>query len=174
MATVQRRSRRATTAGIILVALGLIFLIDEVFQLRGEPFLIGVGIAFIVAYYNSRRLLGFILAGSVLLALGLHSTLMDARLLAGTFEGGLFFLLLGAAFLVVYLVHTRVLAKPGRRNWPLVTGIVLWAVGAMTLLAENYYLLPAEAWDLVARFWPVLLIALGGWLLLRQAQGNRG
>jgi len=46
-----------------------------------------------------------------------------------------------------------------RRKDPLVWGIVLIVTGAIFLL-EN---IDVEMWDLVARLWPLILIAWGAW-----------
>ncbi len=48
-----------------------------------------------------------------------------------------------------------------RRKDPLVWGIILIVTGAIFLL-EN---VDVEMWDLLARLWPLILIAWGGWKL---------
>ncbi len=48
-----------------------------------------------------------------------------------------------------------------RRKDPLVWGIILIVTGAIFLL-EN---IDVEMWDLLARLWPLILIAWGGWKL---------
>jgi len=48
-----------------------------------------------------------------------------------------------------------------RRKDPLVWGIILIVIGAIFLL-EN---VDVEMWDLLARLWPLILIAWGVWKL---------
>lgn len=48
-----------------------------------------------------------------------------------------------------------------RRKDPLVWGIILIVIGAIFLLQNA----DVEMWDLLARLWPLILIAWGGWKL---------
>jgi hypothetical protein len=174
MANEQPRGRRGgVTVGVVLVVLGLVFFIGQFVDLEGPLFLVGLGLVFLAVYSLGRRLLGFVIAGWVLLAIGVFAGLDEANVLPGTVEGPVFLVLLGAAFLLVYLAHTRALASWGARNWPLIAGLVLWAIGALILLIENAVLLPPEARNVILRWWPLVLIAAGLWLLARRLQESR-
>ena len=49
------------------------------------------------------------------------------------------------------------------------SGIILVVIGAL-LLANNFDLL---AWGWIGQWWPLALIALGAWSILRPARGDR-
>ena len=53
------------------------------------------------------------------------------------------------------------MAKKYRRKEPLAWGIILVAIGLIFLLAN----IDIDVWDVIARLWPVVLIAWGAWKL---------
>lgn len=160
-------------AGTVLVVLGLVFFVGQFFALEGSLFLVGLGGALLAAYALGRRLLGFLIAGCVLLAIGVFAGIDELALLPETIAGPLFFLMLGAAFVAVYVIHSRFSASWGGRNWALITGLALWAFATFVFLVENTALLSPTAWDLLGRFWPLVLIAIGLWQLFRRLQDAR-
>jgi len=53
------------------------------------------------------------------------------------------------------------MAKKYKRKEPLAWGIILVAIGLIFLLAN----IDIDVWDVIARLWPVVLIAWGAWKL---------
>ncbi|MBU1317653.1 MAG: cell wall-active antibiotics response protein [candidate division Zixibacteria bacterium] len=54
------------------------------------------------------------------------------------------------------------------RKWTLLGGAALIVVG-MLLVLDNLYVIRFDFWDTIGRFWSVALIAVGIWLIYRQA-----
>jgi hypothetical protein len=167
-------NRRAVTIGTILIVLGLVFFVGQFLDLEGPLFLVGLGSVFLAAYAIGRRLLGFLIAGNVLLAIGVFSGLENALVIPGTLAGALFFVMLGAAFVGVYVIHSRVAASWGTRNWAIITGLGLWAFALFVLAVEYAVLLPPAVWDTLWRLWPLLLIGIGIWQILARLRAAKG
>jgi hypothetical protein len=75
-------------------------------------------------------------------------------------DGGWFFILLGLGFLAVYVIGLRPAAV-----WPLFPAAALTVFGAMLLGLVNVWPLAQFAW--LASYWPLILIGVGLWLLVR-------
>lgn len=144
-ATVDRRS----TAGIILVVLGLLFLAAQWFDFTGAAVL-GAASVFFVVMYATTRTYGFLIPGMILgglaIGVGLQEYGYDP-------SGGIVVLGLGAGFIAIYLVN--VLVQSPASWWPLIPGGILSVVG-VTQLTEG-----TAAAETIARLWPVGLIVAG-------------
>lgn len=144
-ATVDRRS----TAGIILVVLGLMFLAAQWFDFTGAAVLGALSVFFVVMYATTRKY-GFLIPGMILgglaIGVGLQEYGYDP-------SGGIVVLGLGAGFIAIYLVN--VFVQSPASWWPLVPGGILSVVG-LTQLAEG-----TAAEETIARLWPVGLIIAG-------------
>ena len=158
----QQRDRRSVAWGAILVIAGIFFLIVNLFPaVGGGAFLLLLGIAFLAAYFLGGRRLGFLIPGGILSGLGIGVLLNTSTLLAG--YGGLVVLFLGLGFVFIWVFE-------GRQYWTLIAGAVLVFIGAVSIASEVY---GTRAED-VLRWWPVVLIALGIWLLWRRYAGRTG
>lgn len=140
---------RRSTAGLILVVIGLMLLAAQWFNFTGAAVL-GVLSAFFLVMYATSRKYGLLIPGMILgglaVGVGLQEYGYDP-------SGGIVVLGLGAGFVAVYLVD--VLVQSGARWWPLIPGGILSVVGA-TQLAEG-----TAAADTIARLWPLGLVAAG-------------
>lgn len=140
---------RRSTAGIILVVLGLMFLAAQWFDFTGAAVLGALSVFFLVAYATTRKY-GFLIPGMILgglaVGVGLQEYGYDPN-------GGVVVLGLGLGFVAIYLID--VLVQSTARWWPLIPGGILSVVGA-TQLAEG-----TAAADTIARLWPLGLIAAG-------------
>ncbi|MHB8926133.1 MAG: hypothetical protein ACYC9Q_00535 [Bacillota bacterium] len=100
---------RSLIVGLALIAVGVLSLRARFWDLeemtgRAVPWIVAA--AFFTVYAN-RRQLGFLIAGSMVAAVGTF-VLLQARPFWRLFEsGGLFFILIAVAFFLVYLVGTR-------------------------------------------------------------------
>ena len=141
--------------GIFLIAAGLVSLVSQAGLLSGNYFLVSLGVVFLAAYFIGGYRSGFLVAGSIIFAVGLFS-IVDSYEYA--FSGGyLFFLFLALAFLGIY-VGEKIAGRTS--DWPLYPAVGLLGFSGFIYAAEN---------DLIAdafRFWPVLLIVIGLLLLI--------
>jgi hypothetical protein len=119
----------------------------------GAIFLFSIGLPFWLIYVTKRWWWAIIPAG-VMTVLAIMP-IVSNDVLPGQFVGGIFFLGLAAVFA---LVRLATLSNPsmGWAWWP--AGI-LGAFGALTILLGTQ--------SIVQYIWPIALIVLGGWLLLR-------
>lgn len=152
--------RRDLAPGVLLVAIGLLLLALEYAGVRGEYALLVIGAVFL-AGYAVLRVYGLLIPGAIFLGLGVGVAIEPT---AGSGSGVL--LGLGLGFVGIYFVDFLVEGR--RRWWPLIPGTILVGIGALLFLLGS-----AESRELL-RWWPLLLIALGVWLLVRRKHGRLG
>ena len=148
---------------ILLIGLGIFFLVGNVLTIGGGALFIGLGLVFLSAriIWNNY---GLAVPAGVLLGFGSFVALSEAGWLdtgSETAEGGWFFLLLALGFAAVYAIG----ARPSL-IWPFFPAAALAAFGLLLLGREN--LAPFARFAAYGKFWPVALIAVGGYLLLRE------
>lgn len=152
----QRMVRQGGMGGIGLVLAGIFFLLNNLFPMEmGRVFLLLVGVAFFLAYLLGSRRVGFLIPGGIVSGLGLGTLL--AQWLPGRESGGITLLGLGLGFGSIWVLERH-------HQWSLLTGAILTAIGVFVLAGDL-----AEFRD-VGRWWPVVLVLVGGWLLFRRAQ----
>ncbi len=142
--------------GMVVVVVGVTSVVDDLFQtkidLAGFTFLVGLGIVFLILYY-SKRIMGFVFPGFILLAIGMYT------LLSSVYHGEtswIFFFLLGLSFYGIYLAEFM---KRGSR-WPLIPGTILIGFAALLYLTFNN-VIKASVWNIISYVWPALLIIIG-------------
>ena len=139
--------------GLSLISLAVLILIEEFFPgitWGGAIFLGGIGLSFWLIYLTNREAWWAIIPGGVLLTLAaivVFEPVTDDN-------GGIFFLGLGITFALVGLLPT----SQGQMKWAFIPAAVLLVMGIF--LATP--LLP-----LLNYIWPVALIILGGYFILR-------
>jgi Putative adhesin len=154
-----RRRRAGVVGGLILIALGIAVLGGTWFPGQGAWLFVGLGMAFLVARVLTGRH-GYAVPAGILLAFGAFVWFTETDMLTGPRTGGMFFIFLGLGFLAVYIIAGR----PGA-VWSLLPGALLIGFGAfiqVTMLGA-----PFERFWWLAQFWPVSLVAVGAWLLMR-------
>ncbi|ADQ14636.1 hypothetical protein [Halanaerobium hydrogeniformans] len=152
--------------GIILIVIGIFLLLNTLNLIGEDIFIYILGGGFIFAYFSfgarkHYRNIGFLIPGTILLALALFSDLQRIEFFRNI-GGGLFFVLLGSAFLIVF-IHTRAFSK---WDWPIYPGLALLIFGLFIITVEKTELLR----DLTVLNYliPVILIAAGSLLIFKQ------
>lgn len=156
-----RKQQAFLVIGLITVVSGLISMLDDLkifrFEITGEMVLILLGLIFVYLYYSKKNI-GFLIPGAILISLGCYIFLMD------NFNTGKlwpsFFILLGFAFYSIYFA-----ALYGKENWPLVVGTLLMLIG-IAFLAFSYGILDWRIWNYYKYIWPLFLVFLGILLIL--------
>jgi hypothetical protein len=143
--------------GVSLLGLAAIIILDYLSPgsvWSGTVFLGAIGLSFWIVYLLDRQMWWAIIPGGVLVTLAVVAGLDD---MTGFNTGGVFFLGLAGTFALVA-------ALPSERRamrWALYPAAILGVMGLLLLVgferAINYV-------------WPVALIAVGGFLLLRAAR----
>ncbi|HLE59482.1 MAG TPA: hypothetical protein VJA85_07535 [Candidatus Limnocylindria bacterium] len=162
----------ATSVGVLLIGLGLLFFIGQ--QLGtdvtdwGWPlFVILPGLAILTVGLTQRSGPGLAIAGSIVTMIGLvllfqklydaYQTWAYAWALVGPGGSGLGMLLYGTRS------RDRKLARDG--FWTVVTGLAIFAVGF--IFFEGIIGLSGERWPLPAWVMPAAIVVIGGLVLLR-------
>lgn len=135
--------RRNITPGIVLIALGLIFLLPNFTPLQyGQLWpliMIGMGCAFFLAWYANRENYGMIMPGTILTVIGL---VMFYSVVEGWYQlrelWPFFIIGPGLGFILMYLLGKR-------ERGLLIPGGILLLIGVMFLAGLEYleYVLPA-------------------------------
>jgi putative adhesin len=152
---------------LALITLGVVVLLgnlaSNVISDRGRGGLIvfGLGAAFAVGRLTTGRF-GYAVPAGLLMALGIHIIASALDIARGTSSAGLFFILLGVGFVLVYVIGLRPASV-----WPLFPAAILVGLGVVLLGVAS--LGPLAAWSWIAAYWPAALILLGAWLLFRDA-----
>jgi hypothetical protein len=154
-----RQRRGGVVGGLILIAVGIAILFGSRFPGGGAWLFLGLGAAFFVARVLTGRG-GYAVPAGILLGFGSFVWLSETGFLSGPAAGGMFFVFLGLGFLASYAIAARPEAV-----WPVLPGMLLIGFGAF-VQATTFGTPFAQYWWL-AQYWPVSLIAIGAWVLVR-------
>lgn len=148
---------RNLAPGVILIALGALFFVIQLTDVGGESVVAVIGCAFLVAYAFTRQY-GFLVPGGIMTGLGLGIVWQSQAMPE---EGGVVVLGLGAGFLSIYVIDLLV-RRASALWWPIVPGGILTTIGIL-IEADRIDMLAGLEWG-----WPLVLIAIGAILLIRQ------
>jgi len=152
-----RSTNNPTIVGVVLIALGVLFLLGQSLNLSGSIWLIGLGALFLVGYF-ARRSYGLLIPGCILLGLGAGEAI------------GFSDLGLGLGFIAIFAVDTLVYrtgaAQGGSTShwWPLIPGVII----AGSAVANSNRALFGSFGQVIHDWWPLLLVGLGVLLLVQQ------
>lgn len=146
----------AAIPGIILLDLGALIILSDLFpgssdRFGGPLFLAGIGLAFVVVYLLNPTFWWAVIPAGTMITLALVAGLDQ---IPGIDGGAILFLGLGVTFALLAVLPVQ----PNRLSWAWIPAVVLFALGLVIL---------ASATSLVNYVWPLALIALGAFLLLR-------
>jgi hypothetical protein len=150
--------------GAVLIGIGILaFIAQYGGPLMGGFVLLVAGLVFLAAGCMGRRM-GFLIPGGILSGLGLGVALITGPFAAYSGEATGAVMLLSFALGWVLITPLSAVFTDKLIWWPLIPGGVLGLVGASLLAGENgIWLLQAMGWG-----WPLLLIALGVYLIIRR------
>ena len=156
---VRQSRRRGALGAILLIALGLFFLLNNLVGDLDRWFLLVLGLAFLVAHLSGRR--AAVPAG-ILTGLGAGVALEQSA--PGSFQGLFLLAPLGLGFFLVWVLDRH-------HRWAFWPAGLLVAIGLLSMLAEVREI--QRLWLQATQLWPVLLVAAGAWLLWRQYAPRR-
>lgn len=166
-----RKDRGSSIGGIILIALGVLFLVAQFVDLgdmAGLLVLPFLGLVFIITGIATRQS-GFFIPGGILAGLGLGTYLVAGPFAdrTGQDEGGIFLLAFAAGWVLIPILS--ILFSRGERHlWALIVAAILGLVGA----AISYGGIALATLEALGRWWPLFLIA-GGLLILLRGRSAR-
>ncbi len=149
--------------GAVLIAIGLFALLQQVAHLDlGLYFLPLLAVVFLLAGVLGRRY-GLIIAGGILAGIGAGALLMEGpfHYLPDPERGGVFMITFAGGWLLITLASLLI----GRVIlWPLIPGASLGLFGVALLGTQTGLL------SVVSLGWPIILIAIGLYLVLRRRE----
>jgi len=148
---------RPSVAGGVLIVLGAMFLLGQWMHVGGEGVVALIGVAFLAAYAFTGQY-GFLVPGGIMTGLGIG--IISENRLEG--EGAPVLLGLGLGFAAIYVIHRFRDGRWAADWWPLIPGGVLVVIG-LFLAAGQAGLLGA-----VGRWWPLILILIGLYMIFRR------
>jgi len=150
--------------GITLICIGALFILNkaDIFSFSWPLILIVIGIAIFAGASPGKRR-DSVFPSSLLVLLGLSFLIQQSHWFYRGFADGwpLFMISVGLAFIFAYLAQTN------KGTGLLIPGGILTGLGTLFLLAENRIIDWHGLWK-IFNWWPVILIVLGLWLLLRK------
>jgi hypothetical protein len=143
--------------GVILIVVGAALFAVQLLHLDADVIVLVIGLVFATAYAATRRY-GLLIPAGILTGLGAGILLEDFGVAGEPVVLGL-----GLGFLAIYGadVLTSGAQRPGRW-WPLIPGAILTVIGGASGAFGE------EGARAIEQGWPILLIAVGAWLLLRR------
>src|SRR5205085_2227033 len=128
---------RGVLGGSILIAIGLTYLLLAFgYEHAGSVLFIAIGLAFLAAYLIGPRPYVYLVPAAVLLGFGLGLYIPELLGLRGQFASLVFFALLAAGMLAVFVV------APVQR-WPLVPAAILGVVAVIVSVTSAAVIPPA-------------------------------
>lgn len=159
--------RKDLTGGIILIAIGLLFLLGQLINLENWGLLLlpGLGALFLLWGIITRQS-GLLIPGGILSGIGWGTYAIAGpwSLGQGLDDGGLFLIIFGAGFASITL-FSAIFTKENHW-WALIPGGIIAAVGASILFGGVFL----DALEFVGRYWPIALILVGLYIIV---QANR-
>ncbi len=147
--------------GIILILVGIFILVNNFNLMRGEAVLYFVSLGFFIGYFSNKKAnIGLLIPACIVLAVGVYST-TETFFNRLNLDSSSFLLLLGSAFLAIYLIHNIRLKTidASMVKWPGIVAICLYVFSIFVLFQEKLrFSIPPILSKL---FWPLLLILVG-------------
>ncbi|MBL8160990.1 MAG: hypothetical protein JNJ61_03325 [Anaerolineae bacterium] len=168
---VKGEQRDRSFLAVVLIILGLLALLSNFVTVTedvGILALILVGVVFL-AYGLYAWRFGFTIPGCIITGTGI-GVFVSQRLVdpSGEVEGGIIVLGLAAGFIAISILSY--LFKQKNSWWPLIPGGILGVVGAMLTINTPASL---DLLEQVGRFWPLILLVIGVWILLDRHEQQR-
>jgi hypothetical protein len=161
----EQRNDEGRVAGMLLIGLGALFLLGQLFNL-GAWILPILGVTFLVIG-GIKRQAGWMIPGGILSGLALGVFVVEGPFtIAEPAAGGLFLIAFASGWLLIYLA-SRLLTEEAQ-VWALIPAGIMALTGGFVLLSEwNAPLVDGIIW-LISVAWPLVLIGIGQRLLLRR------
>lgn len=150
--------------GLILISIGVIALLAQVADFAewenfGISFVLLLGLAFLAWGIISRQV-GPMIPGGILSGIGLGIVLLVNNFVpVGIEDGGIFLIVFGLGWALITILSVLFTNDP--QWWPLIPGGIIGFVG----LAVSFGGLFMNVLVAAAQFWPVVLIAIGLYVL---------
>lgn len=170
--------KREIRIGIIMILLGIVIIVSQ-FDIINENFILPiVSVGLFAMYFVSGGKkhggnIGFLIPACIVPMIQIEAYLDDYTNLIKNIEGTTFFALIGTAFVLVYFIHSfwRKEDSFGTRHWPIITAGIIYLFSLLIFVTE--YLKWGIADIILANIWPVILIASGVIMVIKNYNKNK-
>ena len=147
-------------SGILLITIGVFMLLNTFSLVSDNIFLYLLSLGFLITYImlgarEHFRNIGFLISASILASIALSSDLQRIDFI-NNLGGGVFFILLGLAFLII-LFHSSAFEN---WDWPLYPAGALIFFGTLVIFLDNSQFM--QNLNYLNYIIPIILIILGG------------
>lgn len=151
--------------GIILVVIGFFFLLNQFVNFDFGTYFLPILASFFIVAGIVKQKAGLFIPGGIIAGISLGAVLMDSPLAAVVNdEGGLFMLAFAAGWVLIPLLS--VLFTSERHWWALIPAGIIAFIGLSVSFGGVWLTLLG----LVGQAWPLILIAVGVFILLKSRQ----
>lgn len=160
----KNKKQDGLVGGLILISIGVIALLGQlvdftVWENFGVYFVLLLGLVFLAWGIFSREA-GPLIPGGILSGIGLGIVLLVNNLVpAGIEEGGIFLIVFGLGWFLITILSVLLTNEP--QWWALIPGSIIGFVGLAVSFGGVFMNILAA----VSQFWPVVLIAVGLYVL---------
>lgn len=160
--------RSGLIGGMILILVGLLALLQQFVSLAwlGDLFLPGLALVFIAAGLL-RNQVGLIIPGGILAGIGAGAIVENSLRLPEAQSGAVVLMVFACGWALITLLSAVINRRDSRQGiawWALIPAGVMGAIGGLILIGGT----ALKALELAGKAWPLVLIALGLYLLLRR------
>lgn len=167
-------ARPGLVAGAILILVGLLALAQQFIHLDwlGLAFLPALALIFSAAGLIYKKI-GLIIPGGILAGIGAGAIASETFALPEPQDGGRFLLIFAGGWALITLFSIVLHLRDRQQEiawWALIPGTIIGLVGAAILIGGN----ALKALEILGQGWPVILIAIGLYIILRRKQVQEG
>jgi hypothetical protein len=150
------------TGGLILIGIGVLFLIGQFVNLEnwGLLFLPALGALFLLWGILAKEG-GLMVPGGIISGIGWGSYAIAGELMPGVDDGGIFMIIFGLGFMSIAL-FSALFAKE-THWWALIPGGIISFIGVAIMFGGVFL----GAVELAGQFWPVVLILVGLYVIIK-------
>jgi hypothetical protein len=156
------------TVGLFLIVVGILSLLPRYVDMPGQLFLFGLSALFLI-WGLAVRNTGLLIPGGILAGIAGGATLIEGpfQAVADPAKGGIFLMAFSAGWVLISLLSLYTEGIRKWAYWPLFPAAALLLVGGLLVSGEP----GLRALEVAGQGWPIILIAIGAYLILRR-QGS--
>ena len=162
---------RSWVGGLVLIIVGVFFLLQQILDLNlGLYFLPGLALVFILSGLAARKI-GLIIPGGILAGIGTGAALLEGpfKAVQEPRQGGFFLLAFAGGWVLITLLSLVLKAMDAKSPvavWPLIPGSIIALTGGALVVGGD----ALKVMNVVGQGWPIILIAVGLYIVLRRKE----
>lgn len=151
--------------GLFLIIVGILALLFRTMDMQGQLFLAGLSALFLIWGLAARKT-GLLIPGGILAGIATGAALIEGpyQTVTDPARGGIFLLAFAAGWVLISILSLYTEGIRKWAYWPLFPAAGLLLVGGALIAGEP----GLKALEVAGQGWPIILIAIGAYLVLRR------